>query len=146
MKYRFLIFGFCIAFLFGCDEDSNMIDPEPEPRSCFTTQEVAQSECPAELLTNMCVTYTCNFINGNIAGDGPFPPCPGDPITCDFVDCSTLTCGGSIRYDISVSEGGLGYSFDAIDPTTGEPNEVRVTCFEEGFLSLECGDGGTVFN
>jgi len=150
MKYSHLLFIIFISLIYACDESSNsdLVDPvdsgDGQP-SCFTPQEVSESECPAEELTNMCTTYSCNFTIGDIAADGSFPPCPEDANSCEFIDCTTLMCGDSQFFDISAGGNSLGYLFDSTD-SLGQPIEVRVTCFSSGLFSFSCGEDGTIFN
>ena len=146
----FIIF---ISLIYACDENSNSgsdlvdpVDPVDDQPRCFTPQEVSASECPAEELTNMCTTYSCNFMIGNVVADGSFPPCPADTNSCEFIDCTTLMCGDSLFFDISAGENGLGYSFDSVDQSSGEIIEVRVVCHEGGIFSFSCGEDGTIFN
>ena len=150
MRYLYIVLLVSIFFAYACDESSNsgsMNQPDPGDgqTNCFTPQEVFESDCRAEELTNMCTTYSCHFTIGNIVSDGSFPPCPADTNSCVFVDCTTLMCGNSTFFDISASENGLGYSFDSTD-SIGQPIEVGVTCNAGGLFSFTCEDGGTIFN
>ena len=144
MKYLFIVLLVCLSLSYACNEDSNNENSMSGETSCFTPQEVSESECPAEELTNMCTTYSCNFTRGDIASDGSFPPCPGDVNSCEFIDCTTLVCG-SLFFDISAAQNGLSYSFDSTD-SQGMPIEVNVNCFSGGLFSFTCGEGGTIFN
>ncbi|MEM7008150.1 MAG: hypothetical protein AAF462_03365 [Thermodesulfobacteriota bacterium] len=142
MKHTIMVFALMLVIA-ACSNNSGTNNNDSQI-NCFTKQEVSMSDCPAELLTNICSTYTCHSSIGNIAVDSIYPPCAAGPLSCQFVDCSTLICGQSINYDITINEDGLNYSFDTTDPMTGEPIEVRVTCLQEGFLSFDCGPEGLI--
>lgn len=144
MRYLYIILIICLSISYACNEDSGSNSTDRQ-MSCFTPEDVSQSDCPAEELTNMCTTYSCNFSIGNVVSDGSFPPCPGDASSCEFVDCTTLSCGTFLYYNISAGDGGLGYSFDSID-SQEMSIEVNVVCFTGGQFNFICGDDGTIFN
>lgn len=144
MRYLYILLVFCLSLSYACDEDSNSNNDNIET-SCFIPEDVAESNCPAEELTNMCTTYSCSFTIGDIVADGPFPPCPGDVNSCEFIDCTRLVCGTFVYFNISAGDGALIYSFDSTD-SQGQPIEVNVTCFTGGLFNFTCGDNGTIFN
>lgn len=135
MKYLYIILLVCLSLSYSCNEESGSQSVDVQTR-CFTPTELFASDCPTELLSNMCSTLSCGFTIGNLAGDGFFPNCPSDYF-CESIDCNTLNCG-QVIYNISTGESGLSYFFDTVDQSTGEAMGVRVTCHEGGIFSSSC--------
>ena len=143
MRYLYIFILLALPLIYSCNEDSNSNNGDIGT-SCFTPEELFASDCPTELLSNMCSTLSCSYNVGDLALDGFFPSCPMD-YNCSAIDCNTLNCG-QILYDISTGESGLSYSFDTIDPSTGFPIEVRVPCIEGGQFSFTCEEEGMTLN
>ena len=144
MRYFYIALLIIIPILYSCDDNSGS-RPMDVVIACSTPEDVSESSCPASELTNMCTTYSCHFMTDQVIADSPFPPCPGDANSCEFVDCTTLMCGDSLYYGITASEGSLDYSFDSLD-SLGQPIEVNVMCHEFGLFDFTCGEDGTIFN
>ncbi len=88
-----------LIFVASCGDDDN---------GCLTPEEIANSECPAEDLLNVCEPFFCGYeieVDGEIlVVDFFLPP----SVDCEAVNCDTLDCGEASTFsNLEIGENGI---------------------------------------